>query len=66
PGRPFLYITSSYFLDYFGLHTLEQLPPLSEQTDIDPEEMSGNLFLQAFEKRQREGEQHGTTTKSNG
>jgi len=66
PGRPFLFVTSSYFLDYFGLNALEQLPPLSEQTDIDPEEMSGDLFLQAFENRKREGEQNGTTTKSNG
>lgn len=28
PGRPFLYVTSPEFLQYFGLNSLDQLPPL--------------------------------------
>lgn len=30
PGRPALYATTAAFLDYFGLQSLEQLPPLVE------------------------------------
>lgn len=30
PGRPGLYATTKQFLDYFGLHSLDQLPPLPE------------------------------------
>ena len=29
PGRPFLYATSTEFLQHFGLSTLEELPPLA-------------------------------------
>lgn len=38
PGRPALYATTKLFLDYFGLKTLDQLPPLPEilaLADID-------------------------------
>ncbi len=30
PGKPPLYGTTSFFLEYFGLNSLEELPPLSE------------------------------------
>lgn len=30
PGRPALYATTKLFLDYFGLNSLDQLPPLPE------------------------------------
>jgi len=30
PGRPALYGTTSYFLEYFGLNSLKDLPPLEE------------------------------------
>ncbi|MGP4842529.1 SMC-Scp complex subunit ScpB [Marinobacter sp. 1Y8] len=35
PGRPAMYATTRQFLDYFGLKTLEQLPPLSEIRDLE-------------------------------
>ncbi|WP_125581744.1 MULTISPECIES: SMC-Scp complex subunit ScpB [Lacticaseibacillus] len=38
PGRPILYATTPFFLDYFGLHTLEDLPPLKPEaapTEVD-------------------------------
>ena len=35
PGRPILYATTPDFLHYFGLNTLEDLPPLE---DMDPAE----------------------------
>ncbi|MFN3505207.1 MAG: SMC-Scp complex subunit ScpB [Caldimicrobium sp.] len=34
PGRPLLYGTTSFFLEYFGLKSLEDLPPLSELEKI--------------------------------
>lgn len=40
PGKPALLGTTRIFLDYFGLKSLDQLPPLAELreiTDIDPQ-----------------------------
>jgi len=34
PGRPELFGTTKAFLDYFGLKTLDQLPPLTEINDL--------------------------------
>jgi segregation and condensation protein B len=38
PGRPILYATTSDFLQYFGLNSLEELPPLSMEfgTSLSP------------------------------
>jgi len=33
PGNPMLYKTSEYFLEFFGLPSLEHLPPLAEIED---------------------------------
>jgi segregation and condensation protein B len=35
PGRPALYGTTRAFLDYFGLRSLDELPPLSALRDLD-------------------------------
>jgi segregation and condensation protein B len=35
PGRPAMYATTRQFLDYFGLHSLDQLPSLSEIRNMD-------------------------------
>jgi segregation and condensation protein B len=43
PGRPALYATTRQFLDYFGLKSLEELPPLDEIRDLD--EMNVSLDL---------------------
>jgi segregation and condensation protein B len=43
PGRPALYATTRKFLDYFGLRSLNDLPPLSEIRD--PAFMSDELDL---------------------
>ncbi|GEO73632.1 segregation and condensation protein B [Levilactobacillus namurensis] len=50
PGRPKLYRTSAYFLDYFGLQQLTDLPPLPAAATPDPDgdHPDGDLFLQAF------------------
>lgn len=69
PGRPFKYVTTDAFLDYFGLQSLQDLPPLSEQMSLD--EMDSDIFLRALESRQQKLEQkgnqdHGTSSKGNG
>jgi len=64
PGRPKLYRTSAYFLDYFGLKQLTELPPLpaaanpSEQDDGD----GGDLFLQAFNQQLNQSGETGDET----
>jgi segregation and condensation protein B len=35
PGRPGIYATTREFLDYFGLKSLDQLPPLAEVRDLE-------------------------------
>ena len=35
PGRPALYVTSSKFLEYFGLMRLADLPVLGEQRELN-------------------------------
>lgn len=37
PGRPLMYGTSKYFLEFFGLKDLGDLPTLKEFTALDPE-----------------------------
>ncbi|WP_225419628.1 SMC-Scp complex subunit ScpB [Lapidilactobacillus wuchangensis] len=55
PGRPILYGTTSYFLDYFDLQKIAELPDISKFTD-SAFDQSGNLDL--FYKKQ-------TTTQAN-
>lgn len=47
PGRAILYGTTNEFLDYFGLSSLKDLPPLPENED---ELDNPDLFYQNFEK----------------
>lgn len=37
PGRPLLYGTSNYFLEFFGMRSLKDLPTLREFTDLSEE-----------------------------
>ena len=49
-GRPILYATTPDFLHYFGLHTLEDLPPLEDialQDDAESERAAAQDALQA-------------------
>ena len=43
PGRPKLYKTTTYFMDYFGLESLDALPDAAELFDLDSEE-ANQLF----------------------
>jgi segregation and condensation protein B len=49
-GRPILYGTTKEFLDYFGLKTLEELPPLPELQEDDEIEKEADLFFEKFEE----------------
>jgi len=48
PGRPVLFVTSKEFLTFFGLTSLDELPPLPE--DIDDEELQKEAELFFLEK----------------
>ncbi len=43
PGRPALYATTRQFLDYFGLKSLADLPPLEQVGDLIPSELPLNF-----------------------
>ncbi|HEM4286329.1 TPA: segregation/condensation protein B [Streptococcus suis] len=45
-GRPNLYVTTDYFLDYMGINSLEELPDVSE---IDLVEEETELFIERNE-----------------
>ncbi|HSX21033.1 MAG TPA: SMC-Scp complex subunit ScpB [Gammaproteobacteria bacterium] len=47
PGRPALYATTKAFLDYFGLKTLDQLPPLPEILALADIDLTAELADQA-------------------
>lgn len=57
PGRPFRYVTTNAFLDYFGLQTIKDLPPLTEQMSL--EDMDSDIFLRALQSRQDKLDQKG-------
>ncbi len=45
PGRPFLYCTTPEFLGYFGLTTLEELPPLELENHNHLDKSENNNIL---------------------
>lgn len=47
-GRPILFGTSKDFLTYFGLTSIEELPPLPENVDNKEIEQEADLFLDQF------------------
>ena len=69
PGRPELFGTSKAFLDYFGLKSLDQLPPLAEINDLPelepqfPFEMSPPAVANAaFADQQTSGDDNADDT----
>jgi segregation and condensation protein B len=48
-GRAYLYGTTKEFLDYFGLKSIEELPPLPEKVDEDPIQEEADLFFDRFQ-----------------
>ena len=60
PGRPKLYKTTAYFMDYFGLESLDALPDASELFDLDSEE-ANQLFRDnhdLFEELEMRSKEH--------
>lgn len=49
-GRAILYGTTKEFLDYFGLRSLEDLPPIPEDLEHDNMEEEADLFFKKFEE----------------
>ncbi|CDQ19447.1 SMC-Scp complex subunit ScpB [Halobacillus karajensis] len=47
-GRPILYGTTKDFLIYFGLTSIDELPPLSELKQGEEEEGEADLFFEKF------------------
>ena len=52
PGRPNLYKTTSEFLDYFGLATIDDLPPINQETNEEKSEVE--LFSSIYKENQEE------------
>ena len=48
-GRAILYETTKEFLNYFGLQTLKDLPPLPEQLEQE-EDAETDLFFSNFKE----------------
>lgn len=49
-GRAILYGTTKEFLDYFGLRSLEELPPLPEKMDDEFVQEEADLFFEKFQE----------------
>ncbi len=49
-GRPILYGTTPFFLDHFGLNSLDDLPPLPESEGEEGLEEEADLFLSSFKE----------------
>ena len=47
PGRPILYGTTDFFLDYFGINSLEELPKIKIEEQESDEE---NLFESKYKE----------------
>ena len=47
PGKPILYGTTDYFLDYFGIKTLKELPQIKIEEQEDEEQ---NLFESKYKE----------------
>ena len=44
PGRPFIYATTSDFLNHFGLTSTAELPPLNLESEMGEFDANGNSF----------------------
>jgi len=49
-GRAYLYGTTKEFLDYFGLNSLEELPPIADPIDEGYENEEADLFFEKFQQ----------------
>lgn len=54
PGRAILYGTTDYFMDYFGLKSLEELPDIQSMEDDLAEDLPTDLFFNRYEEEKEE------------
>lgn len=47
-GRAILYGTTKEFLEYFGLKTIKELPPLPDKVDVESDQEEADLFFGNF------------------
>jgi len=47
PGRPFIYATTSDFLNHFGLISIEELPPLNLESEMGELDANGTSLADA-------------------
>lgn len=58
PGRAILYGTTEYFMDYFGLKDLEELPDIQSMEEELLEELPTDLFFDRYQETEiTEGEE---------
>ncbi|WP_186578314.1 SMC-Scp complex subunit ScpB [Aquibacillus kalidii] len=53
-GRPIMFGTSKEFLTYFGLKTIEELPPLPDEVNESDVEEEADLFFERFKELEKE------------
>ena len=53
PGRPRIYATTDYFMDYFGLKNIDELPDISEMEADLAQNQSQLLFKEITEEEER-------------
>ena len=51
PGRAILYGTTDYFLDYFGLKNIEELPDVEQLEENAEKEIPDDLFFDRFKEQ---------------
>lgn len=56
PGRAILYGTTNYFMDFFGLKTMEELPDIQTMEEDLAEELPTDLFFNRYHEAVEEGE----------
>ncbi|GGC80936.1 SMC-Scp complex subunit ScpB [Enterococcus wangshanyuanii] len=54
PGRAILYGTTAYFMDYFGLKSLEELPDIQQMEEEIAEELPLDLFFDRYKELNEE------------
>lgn len=56
-GRAKLYVTTSEFLDAFGLNSLEDLPKLADPATDEPDQNEMDLFFDRFNQSKEQEEE---------
>lgn len=54
PGRAILYGTTAYFMDYFGLKNLDELPDIQQMEEEIAEELPLDLFFDRYKELNEE------------